>query len=988
MGFFSSITRSIGRAISGVVGALAGDFVRVALTTTLGPLGAAAAGLVVSSMVSSTLGSSLTSRNTSVQKNAYDSQANNRQTMVKQPILPRDTVYGATKKSGGILFVESTNNNKRLHLVIQVASHEIQSFDKIYFNEEELTLASIGTDSNGQTRFKVSSPSKFSKDSNASGLPLSIFYTRQAVEFKLHKGGDDQLADADLVAQVSKWTTDHRLRGIAYIYAQLDYDADMFPNGLPNISAEISGKKVLDFRSGSTAHSSNPALCIYDYLTDTRLGLGISTSDIDTTSFTTMANLCDENVTKVGGGTEKRYTCNGVVFNNIAPMETLETLLSSCQGTLTYSNGKFVLKGGQYVAPSITLTEDDFVSGFNVQTKQSRKNLFNSVKGLFTSEESNFQPSDYPVVSSSTFVSDDGEEIMANIDLPFTSSSATAQRIAKIGLFKNRQQILLAGQIGLKGFRLQVGDNVAITNTRLGFSSKVFEVIEWSFNPSSTVVAIDIVLRENNSNVYDWNAEESSFALDNTTLPTPQDVSTPAIVVTDELRVYAETPITVLKVVCSSNQGTTNEFEVEAKNTNDSDGEFITLGRSKGNIFELVNAEDGAIYSIRARSINAFNVHSDFVTTSHEVIGKTAPPSDVTNFSSNVVGDIVHLNWTPVSDLDLSHYIIRHSPLTTGQKFEEGLIVAKKIGKPANTITLPAQTGTYMIKAIDVLGLESENSAKTVIIKNAISRDFNAVATSTQSPNFTGGTMGTDLEVVTRDSTNFLQLIEGTLFDDASGNFDDMTGNFDSGGTTTFNSEGIYDFPIFDLGGVFNSRVTFTCKYNRFDTASLFDSTLGLFDSKTGNFEGGYTEHNDVNVELLIATSTDGSAYNDYRSYVLGDYTASHIKLRVKLTCDVDTATPAIYELSASVDMPDRTTAEDDVASGTSSSGKVVTFSPAFKELQGLGISAQSLATGDFYELTSKSATGFTIKFKNSSGTVVNRSFDYVAKGYGYVESA
>ena len=360
----------------------------------------------------------------------------------------------------------------------------------------------------------------------------------------------------------------------------------------------------------------------------------------------------------------------------------------------------------------------------------------------------------------------------------------------------------------------------------------------------------------------------------------------------------------------------------------------------------------------------------------------------MTNFSSNVVGDVVHLNWTPISDLDLSHYIIRHSPLTTSQKFEEGLIVAKKIGKPANTITLPAQTGTYMIKAIDVLGLESETSAKTVIIKNAISRDFNAVATSTQSPNFTGGTMGTDLEVVTRDSTNFLQLIEGTLFDDASGNFDDMTGNFDDGGTTTFNSEGIYDFPIFNLGGIFNSRVTFTCKYNRFDTASLFDSTLGLFDSQTGNFDGGYTEHNDVNVELLIATSTDGSTYNDFRTYVLGDYTASHIKLRVKLTCDVDTATPAIYELSASVDMPDRTTAEDNVTSGTASSGKVVTFSPAFKELQGLGISAQSLATGDFYELTSKSATGFTIKFKNSSGTVVSRDFDYVAKGYGYVESA
>jgi hypothetical protein len=700
-----------------------------------------------------------------------------------------------------------------------------------------------------------------------------------------------------------------------------------------------------------------------------------------------MANLCDENVTLSAGGTEKRYTCNGVVFSDLAPMQVLDNMLTSCTGVLSYSNGKFILKGGQYVSPTITLTDDDFISQVALESKRSRKDLFNTVKGIFTSEETSWQPSDYPMVTSSTFSDADGEVIFADIDLPFTVSSATAQRIAKIALFKNRQQMVLSAQVKLTGFKLEVGDTVNVTNTRLGFSNKVFEVAEWSFS-NDDKLAISLLLNETASSVYDWNAEESAFSLDNTTLPTVQDVQAPSLVVTDELRIYAETPITVLKVVCSSSQGTTNEFEVEAQNTNDAGSDFITLGRSKGNIFELVNAEDGAIYNVRARSINAFNVHSSFTTTSHEVIGKTAPPSDVTNFSSNVVGDIVHLNWTPISDLDLSHYIIRHSPLTTSQKFEEGLIVAKKIGKPANTITLPAQTGTYMIKAIDVLGLESETSAKTVIIKNAISRDFNAVATSTQSPNFTGGTMGTDLEVVTRDSTNFLQLIEGTLFDDASGNFDDMTGNFDSGGTATFNSEGIYDFPIFNLGGVFNSRVTFTCKYNRFDSASLFDSILGLFDSQTGNFDGGYTEHNDVNVELLIATSTDGSTYNDFRTYVLGDYTASHIKLRVKLTCDVDTATPAIYELSASVDMPDRTTAEDNVTSGTASSGKVVTFSPAFKELQGLGISAQSLATGDFYELTSKSATGFTIKFKNSSGSVVSRDFDYVAKGYGYVESA
>ena len=899
--------------------------------------------------------------------------------MIKQPITHRDTVYGTSKKSGAILFMESTNNNKEMHIVVQVASHEIQSFDTIYFNDEALSLTSYGTDSNGIIRQRVTAPSKYTGTSTV--RPIADYKIR----IKQHLGSDNQLADADLVSAVSKWTSNHRLRGIAYLYIRMEYDTDMFPNGIPNVSAEIKGKKVLDFRTSSTGHSDNPALCVYDYLTDTRLGLGISTDNIDTTSFTTMANLCDENVTLSGGGTEKRYTCNGVVYSDIPPMQILDDMLTSCTGVLSYSNGKFILRGGQYVSPSVTLTDDDFISQIAIESKKSRRDLFNTVKGVFTSSETSWQPSDYPMVTSSTFSDADGEVIYADIDLPFTTSSATAQRIAKISLFKNRQQIVLSAQVKMTGFKLQVGDTVNITNSRLGWTNKVFEVAEWSFS-NDDKLGINLLLNETASSVYDWDAEESAFVLDNTTLPTVQDVTPPSIVVTDELRIYAETPITVLKVVCSSSQGTTNEFEVEALNTNDPDGEYITLGRSKGNIFELVNAQDGAFYDVRARSINSFNVHSSFTTITHEVIGKTAPPSDVTNFSTNVIGDVVALNWTPVPDLDLSHYIVRHTPLTTTTKFEEGLVVAKKVAKPANTLLLPAQTGTYMIKAIDVLGIESVNSAKSVIILDRIREDFNAVASSTESPNFTG--TKSETEVVTRDSTNFLEIVEGELFDTGVGNFDDNTGLFDDGGETAFNLDGTYDFPTFDLGGIYNSRVTFTCKYNRFDTASLFDSTDGLFDSQTGLFEGGYTEHNDVNVELQISTSNDNITYTDYRSYILGDYKGRYIKLRALLTTTNQTATPAIYELSATIDMPDRVVAENDISAGTG--GKVVTFSPAFKELQGLGIEVDDLDQNNHYEVTSKTATGFTITFYQGSGTgnPITADFSYVAKGYGYVESA
>ena len=916
-------------------------------------------------------------KNSSLQQASYQTQTANRSTMLRQPIISRETIYGITKKSGGILFVETSDNNKYVHMIVQVASHEIQSFDEVYFNDEELTLSSAGNDENGIARFNVTAPSTYATD--------SIYEDgRKTVRIKLHKGSDDQLADADLVAECEKWTNDHRLRGIAYIYVRLAYDPDVF-QGIPNVSAVIKGKKILDIRDSSTAFSSNPALVLYDYLTDQNLGLGIDTVNIDTASFTSLANLCDTTVPLSAGGTEKKYESHGIIFSDIAPMENIDNILTSFIGTLAYSNGKFTLSGGQFTSPSVSLDESDFVAELKLVAKQSRKDMFNTVKGLFTSDESNWQPTDYPMVTSSTFVEGDGEVIFADIDLPFTKSSTMAQRLGKIVLFKNRQQMSLSCQVSMKAFTLQVGDTVQISNTRLGFDNKIFQVADWSFS-LSRAMTIELSLQETSSSVYDWNAEETAFSLDNTTLPRTTDVSAPSVIAVDELRTFAETPLAVLIVTCSSNQGTTNEFEVEAQNTNIAGSEFINLGKSRGNVFELVNAQDGAIYNIRARSVNAFNVYSAFTTIQHTVVGKTAPPSDVTDFSVNIINGMAELSWTPVSDLDLSHYIVRHTPDTTSPTFEEGMILAEKVSKPASTVSLPARNGTYMIKAIDVLGISSLNSTKSVVILNDIDYNFNVVSTSTQNPSFSG--TKSDVFVLERAGVSYLQLLTGELFDDASGNFDSQSGNFDEGGSTADNVEGFYDFPVIDVGGIFTSRVTINCDFTRFDPTSLFDAFGGNFDSREGLFDGSYTEFDDINVQIKIATSNDNSSYTDYRNYVLGDYKARYIKLRAVLTTTGLTSAPAISTLSATVDMPDRTFGDGSISSGTASGGKVITYSPAFKEVQALGISASNLETGDFYEITNKTATGFTIKFKNSSNAVVDRTFDYVAKGYGNLESS
>ena len=890
----------------------------------------------------------------------FASETQNRTQMIKQPTVARRMIYGETRVSGVLGFAESTEDDKFLHLVILMASHEVNSIGQIYINDVAITL-----DGNGN----CTAPTQYAN----------------LIRINKHLGSPSQSADGDLINDSNgKWTDQHRLSGIAYMYARLEFDADAFPNGLPNISAIVQGKKLFDPRTSTTVYSTNPALAIRDYLTDNIYGFGSSSSEIDDTSFTTAANICDENVTLSGGGTEKKYTINGTFESNGSPKQILENLLTSMGGSVIFSNGKFKTKAAKYVAPTVTLDENDLRGSISLQSRRSRRDNYNAVKGIFTSPTNNYVAADYPAFTSTTFQNEDnGEQIFLDLDLPYTTSSPMAQRLAKIALFRNRQQITLDMPCKLKAFQLNVGDTVSITNQRFGFSSKVFEVGEWNIvfeNDANgiPVMGVDLVLRELNSAVYDWNAEEKAFQQDNTILPDPFVVTLPTVTVSDELRVLNEEAISVLVVNASSSSARVIDFEVQAKKTTSSD--YINLGKSSANLFELINVEDDAIYDVRVRSISRFS-KSPFVTNQHQIVGKTAPPQNVTNFSINIINTEAHLSWTPVGDLDLSHYRIRHSRDTsTSATYANSVDLIDKVSRPANTAVVPAMTGTYFIKAVDKLGNDSlEATSSVAIIENI--KDLNSVATSTQNPTFSGAKSN----VVVID--NNLRLGTSVLFDATAGNFDSAGGLFDGGGGTVASS-GTYDFDNYiDVGAVYTSRVTANVTVARIDYGVQFDDATGNFDDREGLFDGDANEFGNTNVELQIATTEDDPSgsptYTDFRKFFVGDYKARAFKFRAILTTTDSEATPSVSALSVTVDMPDRVIADNDIVSGAGS--KAITFNPNFKGLQGVGISAQNLASGDYYVITSKSVSGFTITFYNSSNSAVSRIFDYVAKGFGEI---
>ena len=73
---------------------------------------------------------------------------------------------------------------------------------------------------------------------------------------------------------------------------------------------------------------------------------------------------------------------------------------------------------------------------------------------------------------------------------------------------------------------------------------------------------------------------------------------------------------------------------------------------------------------------------------------------------------------------------------------------------------------------------------------------------------------------------------------------------------------------------------------------------------------------------------------------------------------------------------------------------KAITFDKAFftgtsalngvnSSLPSIGITAQNMASGDYFEVTSVSGTGFTVHFKNSSNASISRNFNYSAVGFG-----
>ena len=883
---------------------------------------------------------------------------------VKQAASPADFVYGEVRKGGVISFYESTGtDNKFLHQVIVIAGHEIQSIDDIYVNDEIVSV---------------------------DGSDFVTGDWKSKIRVKIHLG-NQTAADTDLVAETSV-DTSFVGNGLAYLYVRYEYDQDVFANGLPLITVMVKGKKVYDPRNSTTAYSNNAALCIRDYITSV---YGLSDSAIDDVTFSAAANECDELITLSGGGTEKRYAVNGIATSATPIKTVLGDMSTACAGTIFWGSGYWKLKVGAYSAPVKTLTLDDLRGPISLDTRTTMRDNFNTIRGTFNDASQDYITADYPELTSTVFKTEDnGEEVALDLPFPYTTSASAAQRLAKLTLYRSREQMTINADFGLEALSIEVGDIIGFTNERYGFDEKEFEVVGWRFTPDPEAgdLRVNLTLRETSSSAYDWNAEETAIINNNSTLPAFNFVPPVGLnVIGAELRLANEQVVGVILVDVTLNPLRADKLEFQFRKHGAA--EFVPVGTTSSvlssNRFEVVGINDG-FFDFRARAINNIGVRGEWRTIENRQISLfAAPPQDVQNLASNVVGNTLHLSWTPVTDLDLSHYKLRYSPTTSGAAYQNSIDVLQKISRPANSVTLPSKVGTYFIKAIDKLGNPSVDSQATVVQTSTADIDqLNSVFTETENPAFAGAK--SNIVRLTEDGANpYITLDTSATFDSFTGNFDDAVGLFDGGGGTVVAS-GIYYFEDYvDLGDKYVSRVQANMDVSFIDYVNDFDAVSGLFDTREGNFDGDTAQFDTTSARTQISFTNDNPAaaptWSDWSDFFVGDIAARALRFRVILESSNPANAPSVSSLNVQIDMPDRVESEDDI---TYTGSRVVSFPSSFRAKPAIGIAA-TLADGDRYAITGKSRSGFTITTYTGASISSNAvTFDYVAKGYGKELSA
>lgn len=330
------------------------------------------------------------------------------------------------------------------------------------------------------------------------------------------------------------------LAGVAYLGMSFKYDRDAFGSGFPEVSAIVRGlNNIYDPRTDEVGWSENPVLCLAAYMNQHNFGLNIPNSGagvlFDKENLKQAAKQCDELI-DTNDGKRKRYVIGGITRADDPHLNNIRKFLTAMAGTMNFNDGKWWIYPGVYrgtTDASFKIEKDMIVDRISMRHASSRRERANTVQGIFSDADADYETSAYPTQQNEDDVNRDGQIIPETYDLEMVTSFEQAQRLAKIRLAEIRASKTLELRLDARALEITGGDIVRVELPHLGIKGADPSVSYAEFFVVSTsmvfdgegAITYDVVLREYNEAIYDW--EHSIDEVEKETVLKPPAPDTP-----------------------------------------------------------------------------------------------------------------------------------------------------------------------------------------------------------------------------------------------------------------------------------------------------------------------------------------------------------------------------------------------------------------------------------------------------------------------------
>lgn len=383
----------------------------------------------------------------------------------QQAVPVRRMIVGTALVSGPLFFLEV--KNPYLYMGIILGDGPIDGVEYAQFNGSSVYFTGNGA---------------------ANSLP---FRSGTAVYLyaSFRNGETDQEIDPILAADFPSLPSTFRQRGVAtavfkcYWGTGRDHHESLWGSSGINPLCLVRGAKVYDPRDlgqslsdrSTWAFSDNAALIQTHWLTQ-RWQYPVPADEIDWDSIKSAANVCDETV-GTRSGAERRYVAGGVISADDSHFETARTLLTANSGRMYFRQGRIALESGAPKSPVFTVVDRDIVSGISHRHSSAASQAVNRVRTLFTATNREWERANGPVVQSSAYQAGDGRVNEQTVDLSFTNSASTTQRIAKRYMETQRAGRELQMTLGPRAQFLEAGDLITVNSSSIPYINGIYDLI-------------------------------------------------------------------------------------------------------------------------------------------------------------------------------------------------------------------------------------------------------------------------------------------------------------------------------------------------------------------------------------------------------------------------------------------------------------------------------------------------------------------------------